>query len=85
MIKPTPQNNHALIMARFAWECKHDMNELMRRLEVQLGPDCSDLKMRFGLHSGPVLAGVLRGDRARFQLFGDTVNTGMLLMREVAA
>jgi hypothetical protein len=31
--------------------------------------------MRFGLHSGPVTAGVLRGERARFQLFGDTVNT----------
>lgn len=30
--------------------------------------------MRFGLHSGPVTAGVLRGQRARFQLFGDTMN-----------
>jgi Adenylate and Guanylate cyclase catalytic domain len=28
------------------------------------------------MHSGPVTAGILRGDRARFQLFGDTVNTG---------
>ena len=27
------------------------------------------------MHSGSVTAGVLRGDRARFQLFGDTVNT----------
>jgi class 3 adenylate cyclase len=35
-----------------------------------------DLSLRIGVHSGPVTAGVLRGDRARFQLFGDTVNTG---------
>ena len=31
--------------------------------------------MRFGLHSGQVMAGVLRGEKSRFQLFGDTVNT----------
>ena len=34
-----------------------------------------ELSMRFGLHSGPVTAGVLRGQRSRFQLFGDTMNT----------
>ena len=26
-------------------------------------------------YAGPITGGVLRGERARFQLFGDTVNT----------
>ena len=72
---PEPQANHAVIMARFASECRLKMNELVNQLEKSLGPDTADLSMRFGLHSGPVTAGVLRGERARFQLFGDTVNT----------
>lgn len=50
-------------------------NELIRELELTLGPDTAGLAMRFGLHSGQVTAGVMRCDRARFQLFGDTVNT----------
>jgi class 3 adenylate cyclase len=48
---------------------------MLLKLEVTLGPDTRDLAMRVGFHSGPVTAGVLRGERARFQLFGDTVNT----------
>uniref|UniRef100_A0A7S3DSF0 Phosphodiesterase n=1 Tax=Entomoneis paludosa TaxID=265537 RepID=A0A7S3DSF0_9STRA len=72
---PEPQETHAVIMARFAWECMEKMSEVTKRLEVTLGPDTADLSMRIGIHSGPVTAGVLRGERARFQLFGDTVNT----------
>jgi class 3 adenylate cyclase len=72
---PDPQKEHAVVMARFASECMTKMYSLTKELEVSLGPDTGDLSMRIGLHSGPVIAGVLRGDRARFQLFGDTVNT----------
>jgi class 3 adenylate cyclase len=73
---PEPQANHAMIMARFTHDCMEKLKVVIRDLEVTLGPDTGDLSMRFGLHSGPVTAGVLRGDRARFQIFGDTVNTG---------
>jgi class 3 adenylate cyclase len=47
----------------------------MRELAEKLGGDTQDLGMRVGLHSGSTKAGVLRGDKGRFQLFGDTVNT----------
>lgn len=63
------------IKARFAWDCRYKMYELTRELAVKIGPECSELQLRTGLNSGPVTGGVLRGDRARFQLFGDTVNT----------
>jgi class 3 adenylate cyclase len=72
---PKPRKDHAVAMARFAHDCRNKMNSVVRKLEVLLGPDTADLTMRFGLHSGPVTAGVLRGEKSRFQLFGDTVNT----------
>ncbi|CAB9497225.1 Receptor-type guanylate cyclase gcy [Seminavis robusta] len=72
---PEPRKDHAAVMARFARDCIGAMNDLTKKLEVSLGPDTGELSMRVGLHSGPVTAGVLRGDKSRFQLFGDTVNT----------
>eukprot|EP00934_Nitzschia_sp_Nitz4_P001455 Nitzschia sp. Nitz4//scaffold32_size149145//139255//142862//NITZ4_002902-RA/size149145-augustus-gene-0.44-mRNA-1//1//CDS//3329548138//1455//frame0 len=72
---PDPRDDHAVVMARFAHDCCLQMHKLMAKLSVTLGPDTEDLTMRFGLNSGPVTAGVLRGQKSRFQLFGDTVNT----------
>ncbi|CAB9497505.1 Receptor-type guanylate cyclase gcy [Seminavis robusta] len=72
---PEPQDNHAAIMARFAVSCMAEMNRMTHdELAETLGEDTKDLEMRVGLHSGPTTAGVLRGERGRFQLFGDTVN-----------
>lgn len=70
---PDPREDHAVVMARFAHECLRRMLDLTRQLEIQLGPETTDLGLRVGLHSGPVVAGVLRGEKSRFQLFGDTV------------
>jgi class 3 adenylate cyclase len=60
-------------MVKFAADCRAKMNLLTIQLETTLGPGTADLKLRLGLHSGSVTAGVLRNDKSRFQLFGDTV------------
>eukprot|EP00980_Cylindrotheca_fusiformis_P015107 scaffold4170_cov79-Cylindrotheca_fusiformis.AAC.1 len=72
---PEPVEKHTLVACKFARECKMKMTELTRKLEVSLGPDTGELDIRTGIHSGQVTAGVLRGERSRFQLFGDTMNT----------
>ena len=72
---PIRKKDHAVVMARFARQCLIKFRKLVKELEVTLGPDTADLGLRVGIHSGPVTAGVLRGERARFQLFGDSMNT----------
>jgi class 3 adenylate cyclase len=72
---PTPQNDHAVIMVRFADDCMRRMRQLTAELATSLGDDTANLEIRIGLHSGPVTGGVLRGQKSRFQLFGDTMNT----------
>eukprot|EP00980_Cylindrotheca_fusiformis_P011350 scaffold2626_cov159-Cylindrotheca_fusiformis.AAC.1 len=72
---PEPTDDHAVVACRFARDCLKKMKDVTLKLEVSLGPDTSDLELRTGIHSGQVTAGVLRGQRSRFQLFGDTMNT----------
>jgi class 3 adenylate cyclase len=70
---PESSKCHALEIAKFASSCLDEMTVITQRLELSLGPGTTDLALRLGLHSGPTVAGVLRGEKARFQLFGDTV------------
>eukprot|EP00980_Cylindrotheca_fusiformis_P011198 scaffold2563_cov124-Cylindrotheca_fusiformis.AAC.29 len=72
---PDPMDFHAIVACKFAREALKKMKETTHQMEVSLGPDTAALDLRIGIHSGQVTAGVLRGERSRFQLFGDTMNT----------
>ena len=50
---PAPRPDHAVVMVRFARDCRQMMSYLTRDLEITLGPGTGDLQMRFGLNSGP--------------------------------
>lgn len=54
---PEPRADHAVVMARFARDCREQATSLCRELEVSLGPGTANLEIRFGLNSGPVTAG----------------------------
>jgi class 3 adenylate cyclase len=43
---PDPRHDHAVVMARFARDCRARMRVLTRKLEVTLGPDTADLSIR---------------------------------------
>ena len=47
---PEPRSDHALAMGRFATECLTKLPTLLKKLEIELGPDTSDLSIRVGLH-----------------------------------
>lgn len=65
---PEPRQDHAVTMARFARDSIAEHMAAVKHLESSLGPETGDLRLRVGLHSGPITAGVLRGERSRFQV-----------------
>lgn len=65
---PTPQPNHLEAVASLAL----DMQEVMTKTE---GADGTPMKIRIGIHTGPLVAGVIGTRKFLYDLWGDTVNT----------
>ena len=65
---PEPKQDHALHAARMAFE-------MLRLVESGRKGGRHDLRIRVGLHSGPVVAGVIGRRKFSYDLWGDAVNT----------
>jgi adenylate cyclase len=64
---PTPRSDHVRMAAKFAFDMIAATGRLRSRLPVPF-------TVRVGLHSGPVMAGVIGTRRFAYDVWGDTVN-----------
>ena len=65
---PTPREDHAQVLARFALAARDKLAEHNLTADVPV-------ELRIGINSGPVVAGVIGRRRFLYDLWGDTVNT----------
>lgn len=66
---PRPRADHARVLARMALDMRACVGRYAR------ADDGSPLRLRIGINSGPVVAGVIGRRRFLYDLWGDAVNT----------
>lgn len=70
---PERRIDHAERMIEFAI----DMLRILREFNSEFG---YDLRLRVGMNSGPVVAGVIGATRVQFDIWGDSVNVASRLI-----
>lgn len=66
---PVENKNHALVAVRAAQSMLDFLEKRGKKADIKW-------RMRVGLHSGPLIAGVVGAKKFTFDVWGDTVNTG---------
>src|SRR5437764_4076060 len=78
---PDPRPDHAAAVVEMALAMGEATNIATRALGVLGQP----LRVRIGIHSGPLVAGVLGTNKLIYDVWGDTVNTSPAAWRNTAS